>query len=574
MKRKRKIMLCGVMVLVMALVMAMPMSVSAATAVGTPQQLQEAISSATDGEETVINLSTDIVISSISIPQNKNIVLDLSGNELTVEGGVSVTDSAFINNERSGAVCNEGNLTIRNGNVIISGQNDGILNKGTLTVESSAVVNGTLNEYSGYYNIINLGGEVDISGDIISSNNNGIVTYGGSVNTNGDITAMNEKASAVVIFNREYNNESAGANVAISGGTINTYGYVASTNNLYSGGENGSNLTITGGSLNSHISSIYWPSSGTLTIGVRETTEGPTITSTNGSAVEVCSGTLNVYGGTLNGGTEQTETDRIETSEMWVKAFRENSGSSGIGDAVTIIAKRSGGYVSAPISVNIFGGEFNGARNYGVRYMDCNTTESATQLTQDVSVNIDGGNFSGEIAPVDASFVEETDKKIVSGGEFSAPVPEEYVATGVEAKATYSNNGVTTYLVGKKAIDEKISSITEGTITITDAVDGLQFNAPNDGVSFVNESETDIVVGSGDEEMVVGSNEKYQKPGSPSKPTQPSTTTPADETTAASNDKAVATGDDFNMTSLLAIMGVAAAAAAGTVVYGRRKRSN
>ncbi len=278
-----------------------------------------------------------------------------------------------------------------------------------------------------------------------------------------------------------------------------------------------------------------------MTIGVRETTEGPTITSTNGSAVEVCSGTLNVYGGTLNGGTEQTETDRIETSEMWVKAFRENSGSSGIGDAVTIIAKRSGGYVSAPISVNIFGGEFNGARNYGARYMDCNTTESATQLTQDVSVNIDGGNFSGEIAPVDASFAEETDKKIVSGGEFSAPVPEEYVATGVEAKATYSNNGVTTYLVGKKAIDEKISSITEGTITITDAVDGLQFNAPNDGVSFVNESETDIVVGSGDEEMVVGSNEKYQKPGSPSKPTQPSTTTPADETTAASNDKAVAT---------------------------------
>ena len=52
------------------------------------------------------------------------------------------------------------------------------------------------------------------------------------------------------------------------------------------------------------------------------------------------------------------------------------------------------------------------------------------------------------------------------------------------------------------------------------------------------------------------------------------TTTPADETTAASNDKAVATGDDFNMTALLAIMGIAAAAAAGTVVYGRRKRSN
>ncbi len=74
MKRKRKIMLCGVMVLVMALVMAMPMKCKRGNAVGTPQQLQEAISSATDGEETVINLSTDIVISSISIPQKIRIL--------------------------------------------------------------------------------------------------------------------------------------------------------------------------------------------------------------------------------------------------------------------------------------------------------------------------------------------------------------------------------------------------------------------------------------------------------------------------------------------------------------------
>lgn len=34
------------------------------------------------------------------------------------------------------------------------------------------------------------------------------------------------------------------------------------------------------------------------------------------------------------------------------------------------------------------------------------------------------------------------------------------------------------------------------------------------------------------------------------------------------------TGDDFNMTALLAIMALAAAAAAGTVVYGRRRKSN
>ncbi len=44
--------------------------------------------------------------------------------------------------------------------------------------------------------------------------------------------------------------------------------------------------------------------------------------------------------------------------------------------------------------------------------------------------------------------------------------------------------------------------------------------------------------------------------------------------TTTPTDASAATGDDFNMTALLAIMGIAAAAAAGTVVYGRRRKSN
>lgn len=40
------------------------------------------------------------------------------------------------------------------------------------------------------------------------------------------------------------------------------------------------------------------------------------------------------------------------------------------------------------------------------------------------------------------------------------------------------------------------------------------------------------------------------------------------------NDSSSKTGDDFNMTAAIALMGIAAAAAAGTIVYGRRKRSS
>ncbi len=50
-----------------------------------------------------------------------------------------------------------------------------------------------------------------------------------------------------------------------------------------------------------------------------------------------------------------------------------------------------------------------------------------------------------------------------------------------------------------------------------------------------------------------------------------------DEATGEANkgaDKGPKTGDDFNMAALIAIMGITAAAAMGTVIYGRKKRSN
>ncbi|HIU95516.1 MAG TPA: LPXTG cell wall anchor domain-containing protein, partial [Candidatus Copromorpha excrementipullorum] len=136
----------------------------------------------------------------------------------------------------------------------------------------------------------------------------------------------------------------------------------------------------------------------------------------------------------------------------------------------------------------------------------------------------------------------------------------------VSVKYTSGNN--TTYYVGTQAqINEIVKAAGAG-----DKIDVLQGNIaldiPTADVQITNSGTGEISVNG--ETVIAG--ETIMTKGQAS--TQPSTTTPADETTAASNDKAVATGDDFNMTALLAIMGVAAAAAAGTVVYGRRKRSN
>ncbi len=169
-----------------------------------------------------------------------------------------------------------------------------------------------------------------------------------------------------------------------------------------------------------------------MTIGDEESGNGPSITSANGSAIEICSGTLNVYGGALNGGTEMSDADSIETSQDWVDAFRKNSGSSGIGDAITVIARRGGGYVTAPVNVNIVGGQFNSSQNYGIRYMDCNLATGADQLPQEVSVEITGGDFSGKLAPVDAKFMQTEEQKFISGGTFSGDLPEEYLSEGMD----------------------------------------------------------------------------------------------------------------------------------------------
>lgn len=195
-------------------------------------------------------------------------------------------------------------------------------------------------------------------------------------------------------------------------------------------------------------------------------------------------------------------------------------------------------------------------------------TISSGTINGDVSTSekgktvIEGGKIVGEVTLDNSNGAEV----LISGGEFENDVTQ-YVENGkVSVKYTSGNN--TTYYVGTQAqINEIVKAAGAG-----DKIDVLQgdiaLDIPTADVQITNSGTGEISVNG--ETVIAG--ETIMIKGQAS--TQPSTTTPADKATAASNDKAVATGDDFNMTALLAIMGVAAAAAAGTVVYGRRKRSN
>lgn len=437
--------------------------------------LQEAINAA-GNSDTVKLLKETTSEKPITISEGQSFTLDLGRNVLTIQGTQEVQDVHAFGEGKvtQTAIVNNGTLTIANGTIITTADCNSITNTGTLEITQDTVLSNSYETYSGRNLIVNLGGTVKTAGQLTSTANNGICTYGGNIAvTGGTISATHYQdwsnfASGITIFNRSYDNNSTGATVTISGGTIEAAIYAASTNNVYSGGKSPSNLTITGGTLTATKSTaIYWPSAGTLTIGTEDSVGGPTINSERGSAVEICSGTLNVYGGTLNGGTKMTEEDSYPTDQGLVDGYRGNSGSAGTGDAVTVISRRGSGYDTASLTVNISGGTFNSPKNYGVRYMDCNLATEADQKTQNVQVEITGGNFDGGIAAVEANFTKAEDKDFISGGSYSDSVST-YLTNEVNAELQRATGN--TPFSYYKTIEEASANVRPGdTVTALNA---------------------------------------------------------------------------------------------------------
>ena len=91
MKKKRRMMLCGIMILIMALAMAMPVSVSAevddndVARIGDQgyDTLSAAVASVTEGGEAEITLLKTVTgASTVRISEGKDITIDLNGNDI------------------------------------------------------------------------------------------------------------------------------------------------------------------------------------------------------------------------------------------------------------------------------------------------------------------------------------------------------------------------------------------------------------------------------------------------------------------------------------------------------------
>ncbi|WP_455136461.1 InlB B-repeat-containing protein [Thermophilibacter sp.] len=396
--------------------------------------LSEAIKAVEPGTPTTIKIVEDnVTFSSFMVSEGVDLTLDLGGRTIKSNGGGGTAIFSTGDNKTiifRPFVTNKGRLTIENGTIQFTGANDGVYNTGTLIIGEAATLESTLKVPSGpsanrNYStlVINDSGHITTGGNLSSPANSGIATYGGEVEvTGGTIATGDDYGAAIDIYSSDNTVNGNPANVTISGGTITSDIVAVSTNNVQSAS---SSLTITGGTISTDSTSIYWPTSGTLTIGDKETGEGPTITSQIGSAIEMCSGSLNVYGGTLKGGVGQGDEAIYNTQSLHDAIVQGNmtSGYIGIGDAITVFANRASSYAAAPLSVNISGGTFSSAKNYGIRLFDNKTFDGVDEPSnQAIQLEISGGTFSGNLGALDAKYLQDEDKKLVTGGTFEGGV--------------------------------------------------------------------------------------------------------------------------------------------------------
>lgn len=355
---------------------------------------------------------------------------------------------------------------------------------------------------------------------------------------NGKIVVTDENAAgAVLIGKSEGGIESSEGNMNNRGLILDgveltvpgdTYGIATN------GTETDNTVTLKNSVLNvKNGLGIYFPSDGDVII------EDSTINAKH-AGVQICAGNLTVTGETVITvtGQPQEKTD--------------NDGAIADGAAVSIINRE--GYKGLG-TVNIESGTFNSAADVeavkAYSFNNANKTEDEWAEAGD-TVNVKGGSFSSDIA-----------ENIVKS----------------DMKATVTSGGETTVVIGKQAVENAIADLKAGDkIEFQSVADDTDVKIP-EGVEVSNSTGKDItvnddVVGAGETVTVqAGTTDPSNPDQDPSNPDQDSSDPSQQGNADGSNgDKgAPQTGDDFSAVPLIALMGLAAAAAAGTVVYGRRK---
>lgn len=501
MKKKRRMMLCGIMILIMALAMAMPVSVSAevddndVARIGDQgyDTLSAAVASVAEGGEAEITLLKTVTgASTVRISEGKDITIDLNGNDI-----------GFSENQR---------FNVIGGKLTLTGT-------GTVREESpyyAPVMMAGSAEDVADYSVVNVGEGVTLTGwaGLFINQNNGS-DYGIVANVYGTLNSVRDTTGA-------------------DGHALYINGQIKVTE------DNVPKITLEGATLNAEAGT------GMYLAGYAETViNDSTITSSaeGGTGIEIRAGKISITDSTVSGGMGEPETDP------------NGNGVTSINTALSVAQHTT----KLPIEVTVTNSSFNG----GAAFSQQNPQNNGEEDIEKVSLDLQSGNFNGQV-------YSENKTDFISSGTFSDPVNADYIKDSM-IEISFKSGETTRYHVGNQeqineivkdaASGDKIEVI-QGDVDLTVPAGGVEISNSGSGTVTVNDEPVtdDIVI------------TEEPEPTTPTDPTEPGNTDPTGNTAAGSG--VTATGDDTNLTLMFVIMGLAAAAAAGTVVYGRRKRSS
>ena len=268
------------------------------------QTLQEQINAAPEGVQTRITLQGDLS-EDVTIPAEKNILLDLGGHKITNKAGHTITNNGTLTIEGTGTVDN-----ITHGKAAVYNNVGGtvILNGGTYTRSKEAGKDAGNSGGNSYYNVVNLGtmtinADVKITsgGHFSSLIENGFydgtgkttdpkLTINGGIFSGGLNTVKNDDRGVLEIKDGTFTNVSQAAvlnwnNATIDGGTFqaNVDAKAVILNGQIDDAMDVGKLTINGGSFTAAKSSAVikeMTGSGAKAIGTVEVNDGTFATGT------------------------------------------------------------------------------------------------------------------------------------------------------------------------------------------------------------------------------------------------------------------------------------------------------
>ena len=364
--------------------------------------LQEAINNANENETVKLLQDTQ---ENITIPSDKNIVLDLNGK--VIDGGTDTKDEngKVVENNKA-TILNNGTVTIKDssaeqtGTIKRSDENIGgyyvIDNQGTMTIESGKVYNNTAN--SNGSSLIRNGGN--------SSNTaNKLIIAGGTIEQDNFIAIKNDEFGVL----------------EITGGTI--------ASEKESAIQNWTEAKITGGTITGTIYTLSYTESSKTSIG------GSAIVTGNVYARAYLSNgivpTVEITGGTYNIKTWKSVNNGVISVSGGT--FESIVPEKYIADGSGIIKDSNGKYSVEKIDetkVAYVGGTYYSTLQEAVNNANANET---VKLLQDTQENI--------TIPSDKNIVLDLNGKVIDGGTDTKDENGKVVENN---KATILNNGTVT----------------------------------------------------------------------------------------------------------------------------------